>query len=110
MITVGMNYDVIEGKQDEFEKVFGKVLEIMGKMDGHSETHLYTEVGKANQYLIVSDWSDEAAFKAFIASEQFANVTDWGKEQILAGRPKHEIYGGGANAAPAAGQGCPVSH
>jgi len=40
----------------------------------------------------VSDWNDRAAFDAFIGSEKFRNVANWGKEQILAGRPSHEYY------------------
>ena len=108
MITVGMNYEIIEGKQGEFEKVFGKVLEIMNAMDGHGESHLYRDVSSANSYLIVSEWSDEGAFDAFIKSKQFQNVVDWGKADILAGRPKHEIYGRTTDAAGSLG-GCPVS-
>ena len=93
MITVGMNYEVIEGKQEQFEAVFAKVLVVMEAMEGHGESHLYRDVAKANSYLIVSEWSDEAAFDAFTKSDKFRSVVDWGKEQILAGRPKHEIYG-----------------
>ncbi len=113
MITVGMNYDIIPGKEKEFEQVFGKVLEIMGKMPGHSHTELYRSVARPNCYLIHSDWSDQAAFDAFIASDQFRNVADWGKREILAGRPRHEIYAAakpaGAPTAAAAGK-CPVAH
>ena len=105
MITVGMNYEIIEGKQGEFEKVFAKVLEIMNAMDGHGESHLYRDVWSANSYLIVSEWSDEGAFDAFTKSDQFRNVVDWGKADILAGRPKHEIYG---RTSAAAGS-CPSS-
>jgi heme-degrading monooxygenase HmoA len=93
MITIGMNYEVIEGKQDAFEQMFAKVLEVMGKMEGHGVSHLYVDVAKRNSYLIISEWTDQGAFDAFIASDQFKTVANWGKEQILAGRPKHEIYG-----------------
>jgi heme-degrading monooxygenase HmoA len=92
MITVGMNYQIIPGKEGAFEKVFKAVLDKMDEMDGHSESHLYKDVFDSQQYLIVSDWSDRAAFDGFIASDEFRSVADWGKEQILAGRPKHEYY------------------
>ena len=95
MITVGMNYKVVPGKDEEFTSVFAKVLTIMGEMTGHGETHLYRDVFSEHDYLIVSEWSDESAFDAFIASERFKNVADWGKSNVLMGRPKHEIYGGG---------------
>ena len=93
MITVGMNYNVIPGKDEEFVAVFTKVLQIIGEMPGHGESHLYRDVYSEHEYLIVSEWTDESAFDAFIASDRFKGVTDWGKAKILAGRPKHEIYG-----------------
>jgi len=108
MVTIGMNYEVREGKGQQFESVFKSVLDLMNGMAGHSKSSLYADVFKPNTYLIVSEWSDEAAFNAFTASEKFGKVVDWGKEQILAGRPRHEIYGGAADIA-AAGK-CPVDH
>jgi heme-degrading monooxygenase HmoA len=92
LITVGMNYQVIPGKGETFEKAFAAVLKVMAEMEGHTESHLYRDVNDGNSYLIVSEWQDRAAFDSFIRSDQFRRVADWGKEQILAGRPKHEIY------------------
>jgi heme-degrading monooxygenase HmoA len=87
-----MNYRVIPGKGETFERAFEAVLKVMREMEGHTESHLYKDVAEPESYLIVSDWSSREAFDTFIRSEQFRKVTDWGKEQILAGRPKHEIY------------------
>jgi heme-degrading monooxygenase HmoA len=92
MITVGMNYEIIEGKQQEFEAVFAKVLQVMQDMDGHRESNLYRHVTRPNSYLIVSEWTDRSAFEDFTRSDRFRNVVDWGKKQILASRPHHEIY------------------
>ncbi len=92
MITVGMNYEIIEGKQEEFEAVFAKVLQLMQDMDGHRESNLYRHVIRPNSYLIVSEWTDRDAFEDFTRSDRFRNVVDWGKKQILASRPRHEIY------------------
>ena len=92
MVTVGMNYVVIPGKEEVFERAFASVLAVMKESPGHTESHLYKEVGKPNAYLIVSDWNDKTAFDGFVKSEAFAKVTNWGKEQILAGRPKHQVY------------------
>ncbi len=91
MITVGMNYQVLEGKEQVFEQAFQAVLRALNETPGHAESHLYREVGAAGYYLIVSEWSDQGAFESFIRSEKFRNVTTWGKEQILAGRPRHRI-------------------
>jgi heme-degrading monooxygenase HmoA len=104
MVTVGMNYDVIAGKEQEFEKVFGKVHEIMTSLPGHSRSNLYRNVAAPRSYLIVSEWTDRAAFDAFTRSDQFKNVVDWGKEKILSSRPRHEIYGSDQPAS----RGCPV--
>ena len=118
MVTVGMNYQILSGKEQQFESVFAKVLEVMRGMDGHVKTHLYRDVADASSYVIFSEWSSKPAFEAFTNSAQFKNVTNWGKEQILAAQPKHRIYGdiGGTDAArgpdamraAAAAAGCPV--
>lgn len=92
MITVGMNYHIVPGKEAAFEAMFSKVLGAMTEMDGHQNSHLYRDVFEPGRYLIVSDWSDRAAFDGFIASDRFRKVADWGREQILAGRPTHEYY------------------
>jgi len=93
MVTIGMNYRVLEGKEQVFEDAFQRVLEVMAEMDGHAESHLYREVGKdSRDYLIVSRWSGEESFRAFIRSDRFAKVTNWGSEHILAGPPSHTTY------------------
>ena len=93
MVTIGMNYFVIPGKEQVFEDACAKVVETMGGIDGHDTSSIYKEVGDgAPVYLIVSRWQDEQAFKDFITSDAFRGVTNWGKEQILAGRPSHKVY------------------
>ena len=92
MITVGMNYHVIEGKQQEFEDKFAAVIEALNAAEGHETSTLWKDVKDGASYLITSEWTDEAAFTSFIRSEAFRNVTSSGKEQILSGRPQHKIY------------------
>jgi heme-degrading monooxygenase HmoA len=92
MITVGMNYHVIEGKQQEFEEKFAAVIEALRTAEGHSTSSLWKDVSDGASYLITSEWSDEQAFQNFIRSEEFRAVTNWGKEQILSGRPQHKVY------------------
>jgi heme-degrading monooxygenase HmoA len=64
----------------------------MQGMAGHSASFLYKEVQKQDSYLILSVWTDKNAFDAFVASEAFAKVTNWGKEQVLSCRPKHQVF------------------
>jgi chlorite dismutase len=118
MITVGMNYQIREGKREVFEQVFNKVIQIMSGLDGHVTTELYTKTSDRNAYLIISEWNDRDAFDAFIASEQFRNVANWGKEEVLATQPSHQIYGGADTEASASSKppetarstkGCPFA-
>ena len=92
MITVGMNYHVLEGKQQDFEEKFTGVLHALNGADGHTTSTLWKDTADGASYLITSEWSDEQAFTDFIRSDAFRDVTNWGKEQILSGRPQHKIY------------------
>ena len=93
MVTIGMNYQVLPGKERVFEDACDRVVETMQGVDGHDESHVYRRIGDGEGvYLIVSRWESEEAFEAFIASDAFKKVTNWGKENILAGRPRHTTY------------------
>lgn len=92
MVTIGMNYKVLEGKEEIFENAFRKVIKAMAGIDGHTQSRMCRDIDDHQMYVILSEWSDRDAFDAFIASETFKNVANWGKEQILAGRPSHTYY------------------
>ena len=57
MVTIGMNYAVIKGKEETFANAFRKVVTAMQGMEGHDESHLYRDVDDPQQYLIMSKWS-----------------------------------------------------
>ncbi len=92
MVTIGMNYQVQEGKEQVFEDACKKVIEVMAEDEGHAESRIFREIEAGGVYLIVSRWQSEDAFKTFIASDQFKKVTSWGLANILAGRPTHTTY------------------
>jgi heme-degrading monooxygenase HmoA len=92
MITVGMNYHVIAGKEQDFEDKFAGVISALEAAEGHTSSTLWKDVADGASYLITSEWSDEDAFNEFIRSEAFRDVTNWGKEEILSGRPQHKVY------------------
>ena len=92
MITVGMNYHVLPGKQNDFEQKFAGVIGALRSAKGHTNSTLWKDVSDDASYLITSEWSDEQAFRDFIQSQEFRDVTNWGKEQILSTRPQHKIY------------------
>ena len=92
MTTIGMHYDVIPGKEQEFETAFFRVLDLMKTLGGHLDSHLYEDVRSKGSYVILSEWQRKEDFEAFIHSDAFRNVADWGKSQILRGRPRHKVY------------------
>ncbi len=100
MITIGMNYRVLPGKEDHFERMFNNVLHSLETVAGHSKSALYKDVNAVQSYLIVSEWASEDAFDAFVQSEKFKSVVAWGQENILADRPVHTVYRGTEHAAP----------
>jgi len=93
MVTVGMYYDVLPGKNEEFERKFAQVLEALQGTPGHRQSYLYRRVDDPNSYAIISEWDSEDAFRAFIQSDAFRQTTAWGRESILRGRPRHQVYG-----------------
>jgi heme-degrading monooxygenase HmoA len=94
MVTVGMNYEVREGKGLVFEEGFRQVLAVMQRMPGHVRSRLFQDVNLRESYLIHSEWESREAFGAFMRSPEFAQATRWGSMEILAGRPSHQVYGG----------------
>lgn len=92
MITVGMNYEVNLGKEGEFENAFGKVIDLIETMEGHTFTKLYHEVISPRSYLIVSEWETMKDFQTFMTSKEFREAADWAKDGILEGRPRHQIW------------------
>lgn len=113
MVTVGMDYRVNPGREEEFEKVFQGVVRTLSAAPEHVATRLYRACGSASDYLILSEWTSRAAFEGFVASSAFRQVTAWGMDGILRDRPSHEVYEHGVASearAPRAKATCPVSH
>ena len=112
LVTIGMNYFVLPGKEQIFEDACDRVVQTMQGIDGHDESHLYRRLGGDDRvYLIVSRWESEAAFDAFVASDAFKKVTNWGRENILSGPPRHTTIAKGdpPRARPSSGSGCASS-
>lgn len=92
MITIGMNYHVIPGKESQFKTAYEAVANVLAKADGHEESKLFSDCYEPNKFLIISEWKDQNAFQAFITSDAFRSVTNWGASELLLGRPQHKIY------------------
>ena len=91
MITVGISYEIVEGKNEPFESRFALVVEAMSSMPGHVSTRLFQGLDRRS-YLLVSEWRSRAGFDAFVASDAYRNVANWGRSGILAARPRYEVY------------------
>jgi heme-degrading monooxygenase HmoA len=94
MITVGMSYDVLPGKEKVFEEAFASIERALASAPGHTASRLYRDVAKPRSYLIYSEWTSVEDFQRFIQSEAFRAAVTWGKEQVLEGRPRHQIWKG----------------
>jgi heme-degrading monooxygenase HmoA len=93
VVTIGMNYLVLPGKEKIFEDACAKVVETMKGIEGHEASSIYREVGDGEPaYLIVSRWQSEQAFQDFVSSDAFKKVTNWGAQNILRARPQHTTY------------------
>jgi heme-degrading monooxygenase HmoA len=92
MTTIGMHYEVIPGKEEEFERGFIGVLEVLKTLPGHVESHLYEDVQSVGSYVILSQWQRREDFDAFLRSDAFKQATAWGRAEILRSRPRHKVY------------------
>ena len=92
MTTIGMHYDVIPGKEQEFKTGFLSVIEHLKTVGGHVESKLYEDVSSVGSYLILSQWDSRESFDRFLRSPEFAQVTSWGRAELLRGRPRHKVY------------------
>jgi heme-degrading monooxygenase HmoA len=92
MTTLGLHYDVVPGKEEEFEKGFLGVLDYLKTLPGHVESHMYEDVATVGSYVILSQWQRKEDFDAFLKSDAFKNAVAWGKAEILRSRPRHKVY------------------
>ena len=92
MTTIGMHYEVKPGKEEEFEKGFLSVLEVLKTLPGHVESHLYEDVASLGSYVILSQWESREAYDAFLRSDAFKSAVAWGRAEILRSRPRHRVF------------------
>jgi len=59
-VTIGMNYEVLEGKEAVLENAFTNVVHAMRKIKAHEQSSLYKDVHNPPRYLIISQWNDKS--------------------------------------------------
>jgi len=92
MITFGMSYEVLHGREADFKRAVESVMNVLSKQDGHTHTFLFHDCHNKNNFLIMSEWSNEDAFEKFIHSPAFRKVANWGADNILSKPPVHRTY------------------
>ena len=92
MTTIGMHYEAVPGKEEEFERGFLAVLEHLKSVPGHVDSPMYEDVATPGSYVILSEWKTHDDFNAFLKSDAFKKVTAWGRADLLRSRPRHKVY------------------
>lgn len=92
MVTVGVNCEVLEGKESAFERKLERMVAALNATEGHVRTVLYKSLVCPRSYLVLSEWKAREAFEAFTESAPFVKATSWETSTILASRPTHEVY------------------
>lgn len=91
MVTLGMDYHVLPGREEEFERLWADVTAALACQPGHVVSRLFREVQRPGTYLVWSEWSDREALARFTHSQEFRAVTALGRAELLASPPRHRI-------------------
>ncbi len=91
LVNVGLYYDVKEGMEKDFEKMFSGVIDYLkANAEGFIEAKLYKDTS-SSEYLILSLWKTRESFRNFMESRAFHETTTSGKN-LLKGQPFHRIF------------------
>jgi len=93
VVTIGLYYQVRPGKEQVFEQTADRVMELLAANPGHLKSFLYRDVKNPLSYAILSEWNSSGAFGAFLNSEAFKQIAEFGRSQVLQERPRHRVYG-----------------
>ena len=92
MMTIGLQYEVRQGKEDQFKKVFAGVIVTLPKMHGHVATRLFEDVLEPGNFLLMSRWKLLRDFKTFARGEGFQRISEWAKAELFRGEPRQQVY------------------
>jgi heme-degrading monooxygenase HmoA len=91
VVTFGLDYDVVPGRERQFERLAAGVVQALAGVPGHRRSRLYRDVLRPGSYLVRSEWESAGALRAFTHSPAFAQVLAVGPELLL-GPPAHRLY------------------
>lgn len=92
MVMVGLLFDVIPGKEREFEGLARHLMHSMEGFEGHRRSRLVRDVEEGGTYIILSDWEDKDEFDTFATSEAFHDLAIKAQGALLKRPPYHRTY------------------
>jgi len=75
MLCVAAKLKAVEGKADEIEREFKKLLPIVVKEPGTLKYVVHRKVDAPNEFLIYEQYKDRDAFKFHMSTEYFKNFS-----------------------------------
>ncbi len=91
VVTLGLQYAVKPEREEEFLERVAAVNMFVQSLRGHRETVLAKVVSQPCTYLVLSAWTDEQAFLAFLRSDMFNATKAWGRD-VLEEVPRHTFW------------------
>ena len=91
VVTLGLRYVVKPEREAEFLEKVAEVNVLVQALRGHQETVLAKVVDQPCTYLVLSAWTDEQAFLAFLQSDVFNATKAWGRD-VLEEMPRHTFW------------------
>jgi len=92
-MCVILRYQVIVGKQRQFERGMERVIALMTRTEGHQRSHCYKQLTADTSYVWISEWCASANPVGFFRGEEFRRSTGWGSTQVVSTRPTMEVLG-----------------
>jgi quinol monooxygenase YgiN len=91
MIVVAAKLKAVEGKGDEFEREFRKLVPKVLKDPGTISYAVHRKMDAPNEFFVYEKYDSEEAFKLHISTEHFKGFSK-ASASLLDGRPEVGIY------------------
>jgi len=76
MIRVIIEREVAEGLEEFYEAAIANLLGVMSNAGGYLSGESLVDIHKPNHYVVVTRWTDEAAWKRWYASSERQEMLD----------------------------------
>jgi len=76
MIRVIIEREITEGLEQFYQSAIANLLEVMAAAPGYLSGESLVEIHRPNHYLVVTRWTDEAAWNRWFHSAERQDMTD----------------------------------